>query len=90
MAHYFALAHNGKTKPVSKTGTKATGIHTITATWGAAIKSELYYRDGMDYYRVSLISWPSGELIRVIAEGPIVSAIGKPAGDIKPGTAPGE
>lgn len=89
MAHFYSVVSGGRGKPVTKTGTPHNGLTATVATWGAAIRTEVYHSEGMDFYRIDLVDWPSGKVIRTIEAGPIHSAIGKAAGhvgDIKPGT----
>lgn len=93
MAHFYSIAKGGRGKPVTKTGHKAAGLESILATWGCAIRTSFWHTDGMDYYRIELLDWPSGKVLREIESGLCHSAIGSAAahqGDIKPGTAKGE
>jgi hypothetical protein len=94
MAHFYALANNGKTKPSTKTGNKSSGIETIAAAWGGAIRTRITHVDGCDRYVVEHIAWPSMEVLSVLSSGIIGATFGKPApghvSDVKPGTGKGE
>lgn len=91
MAHFYSIAKGGRGKPATKSGNKLSGLETITATWGHAIRTRLENFNGVDHCTIDLIDWPSGNYIRTIYAGPVHSMIGQAhVGDIKPGTGKGE
>ncbi len=71
MAHFYGVIDaNNRTKRVTRTGHKATGLTTLAAGWGGAVRVELYETAGKDYYTITLEPWEgSGGVEKVIAAG---------------------
>ena len=76
MAHFYGTLQ-GNRGEASRLGTKDSGINTIAAGWGGAIRTirtSVYHSDGRDMYRVELIPWHgSGGSSRVLAQGELCS-----------------
>lgn len=69
MSHFYGTL-NGSRGEATRCGTAGSGITTIAAGWGGAIRTTLYVdKEGQDAYRVEQIDWQGVGEYRVLAEG---------------------
>ena len=69
MSHFYGTLE-GSRGEATRCGTKDSGITTHAAGWNGAIRVNVYERDGVDYYRVTLQPWHnSGGQHVTLAEG---------------------
>jgi len=59
MSHFYGTLEGSRGK-ATRRGTKNSGITTHAAGWGGAIRVDVFERDGVDHYRVTLVPWQSG------------------------------
>jgi hypothetical protein len=52
----------------------STGLTTQAASWQGAIETELFCRNGVDWFEVRMIQWQGRGDYRVIAQGPVGDA----------------
>jgi len=73
MSHFYGTLEGSRGK-ATRSGTKNSGITTHAAGWGGAIRVDVFERDGVDHYRVTLVPWQSsGGFAHALAEGVLQS-----------------
>ena len=72
MSHFYGVLR-GSRGPVTRCGTKNSGVETTAASWSGAIVTTLFQKDGVDMYRVTQVPWRGAGIFKVLAEGEVGS-----------------
>ena len=73
MSHFYGTLQGARGE-ATRCGSKSSGVTTYAAGWGGAIRTEVFERDGEDFYRVTLIPWQgSGGYETLLAEGKLTA-----------------
>jgi len=75
MAHFYGTI-KGSCGKASRLGTKASGLHTVTASWHGAVSVYLWYDadSSQDMVRVSLMPWRGQGMDHLLYVGPVSGA----------------
>ena len=73
MSHYYGAIHGSRNTPVTRCGTKVSGITSYTASWDGAIETNMWFNEteDQDYVEINRVLWPEKRLLKTIYRGPL-------------------